>query len=130
MHVFSKRSFLCRHIAGICSIFITGFLPGIYSKFLAGFLPKFLVQIPGRIPTNLNVSLQIPQGVNTDSCRYLYKKNQRVKVIPARNFVSFSCGNRHFSLLNVNAAGACGYGFLCDGGRLVRAYVRLRRGAI
>ena len=38
--------------------------------------------------------------------------------------------NRHFSLLNVNAAGACGYGFLCDGGRLVRAYVRLRRGAI
>ena len=24
--------------------------------------------------------------------------------------------NRHFSLLNVNAAGACGYDFLCDGG--------------
>ena len=39
-------------------------------------------------------------------------------------------GIRHFSLLNVNAAGACGYDFLCDGGRLVRAYVRLRRGAI
>ena len=38
--------------------------------------------------------------------------------------------NRHFSLLNVNAAGACGYDFLCDGGRLMRAYVRLRRGAI
>ena len=38
--------------------------------------------------------------------------------------------NRHFSLLNVNAACACGYDFLCDGGRLVRAYVRLRRGAI
>ena len=38
--------------------------------------------------------------------------------------------SRHFSLLNVNAAGACGYDFLCDGGRLVRAYVRLRRGAI
>ena len=37
---------------------------------------------------------------------------------------------RHFSLLNVNAAGACGYDFLYDGGRLVRAYVRLRRGAI
>ena len=37
---------------------------------------------------------------------------------------------RHFSLLKVNAAGACGYGFLCDGGRLVRAYVRLRRGSI
>ena len=28
--------------------------------------------------------------------------------------------NRHFSLLNVNFAGACGYDFLCDGGRLVR----------
>ena len=40
------------------------------------------------------------------------------------------CSIRHFSLLNVNAAGACGYDFLCDGGRLVRAYVRLRRGAI
>ena len=38
--------------------------------------------------------------------------------------------SRHFSLLNANAAGACGYDFLCDGGRLVRAYVRLRRGAI
>ena len=38
--------------------------------------------------------------------------------------------NRHFSLLNVNAAGACGNDFLCDGGRLVRAYVRLRLGAI
>ena len=24
--------------------------------------------------------------------------------------------NRHFSLLNVNAAAACGYDFLCDGG--------------
>ena len=105
MHVFSKRTFLCRHIAGICSIFITGFLPGICSKFLAGFLPKFkayipgripasnLVQIPGRIPANLNISLQIPQGVHTDSCRNLYKKNQSVNMIPARNLVSFSCGN-------------------------------------
>ena len=37
---------------------------------------------------------------------------------------------RHFSLLNVNAAGACGYDFPCDGGRLVRAYLRLRRGTI
>ena len=33
-------------------------------------------------------------------------------------------GNRHFSLLNVNVAGACGYDFRCDGGRLVRAYLR------
>ena len=37
---------------------------------------------------------------------------------------------RHFSLLNVNAAGACGYDFPCDGGRLVRAYLRQRRGTI
>ena len=43
---------------------------------------------------------------------------------------SFPSRVRHFSLLNVNAVGACGYDFLCDGGRLVRAYVRLRRGAI
>ena len=120
MHVFSKRSFLCRHIAGIGSIFLTGFLPGICSKFLAGFLPKFLVhipgripawnlvqipawnlvQIPGRIPANLNISRQIPQGVHTDSCRNLYKKNQIVKGIPARNLVSFSCGNTAVFLLD------------------------------
>ena len=37
---------------------------------------------------------------------------------------------RHFSLLNVNFAGACGYDFVCDGRRLVRAYLRRRRGAI
>ena len=47
-------------------------------------------------------------------------------------YISFFYSNniRHFSLLNANAAGACGYDFLCDGGRLVRAYVRLRRGAM
>ena len=39
-------------------------------------------------------------------------------------------GIRHFSLLNVNAAGACGNDFVCDGRRLVRAYLRRRRGAI
>ena len=112
MHVFPKRSFLCRQIAGIGSIFLTGFLPGICSKFLAGFLPKFLVhipgripasnlvQIPGRIPANLNISPQIPQGVHTDSCRNLYKKNQIVKGIPARNLVSFSCGNTAVFLLD------------------------------
>ena len=112
MHVFSKRSFLCRHIAGIGSIFLTGFLPGICSKFLSGFLPKFLVhipgriparnlvQIPGRIPANLNISLQIPQGVHTDSCRNLYKKNQIVIGIPVRNLVSFSCGNTAVFLLD------------------------------
>ena len=38
--------------------------------------------------------------------------------------------NRHFSLLNVKFAGACGYDFVCDGRRLVRAYLRRRRGAI
>ena len=38
--------------------------------------------------------------------------------------------NRHFSLLNVTAAGACGYDFPCDGERLVRAYLRRRRGTI
>ena len=112
MHVFSKRSFLCRHITGIGSIFLTGFLPGICSKFLSGFLPKFLVHIPGRIPArnlvhipgripaNLNISLQIPQGVHTDSCRNLYKKSQIVKGIPARNLVSFSCGNTAVFLLD------------------------------
>ena len=50
--------------------------------------------------------------------------------LPTCTFPKIQVHNRHFSLLNVNAAGACGYGFLCDGGRLVRAYVRLRRGAI
>ena len=39
-------------------------------------------------------------------------------------------GSRHFSLLNVNFAGACGYDFVCDGRRLVRAYLRRRRGEI
>ena len=38
--------------------------------------------------------------------------------------------SRHFSLLNVTFAGACGYDFVCDGQRLVRAYLRRRRGAI
>ena len=37
---------------------------------------------------------------------------------------------RHFSLLNVKFAGACGYDFVCDGRRLVRAYLGRRRGAI
>ena len=90
---FQRGHFYADIIAGIGSIFLTGFLPGICSKFLAGFLPKFLVHIPGRIPANLNISRQIPQGVHTDSCCNLYKKNQIVKGIPARNLVSFSCGN-------------------------------------
>ena len=59
-----------------------------------------LVQIPGRIPANLNISLQIPHGVHTDSCRNLYKKNQSVNMIPARNLVSFSCGNTAVFLLH------------------------------
>ena len=45
-------------------------------------------------------------------------------------WVCFRYDNRHFSLLNVNAAGACGYDFPCDGGRLVRACLRRRRGTI
>ena len=45
-------------------------------------------------------------------------------------FYTFHTRIRHFSLLNVNAAGACGYDFVCDGRRLVRAYLRRRRGAI
>ena len=52
------------------------------------------------IPANLNILLQIPQGVHTDSCRNLYKKNQIVKGIPARNLVSFSCGNTAVFLLD------------------------------
>ena len=44
--------------------------------------------------------------------------------------VEIKIPNRHFSLLNVNAAGACGYDFVCYGRRLVRAYLRRRRGAI
>ena len=43
---------------------------------------------------------------------------------------SFFGHNRHFSLLNVNFACACGYDFVCDGRRLVRAYLRRRRGEI
>ena len=42
-----------------------------------------------------------------------------------------SCAvTRQISLLNVNAAGACGYDFVCDGRRLVRAYLRRKRGVI
>ena len=88
------------HIHKICSKFLAGFLP----KFLAhipGRIPASnLVQIPGRIPANLNISLQIPQGVHTDSCHNLYKKNQTVSMIPARNLVSFSCGNTAVFLLD------------------------------
>ena len=45
-------------------------------------------------------------------------------------YYCFDITNRHFSLLNVKFAGACGYDFVCDGRRLVRAYLRRRRGAI
>ena len=69
-------------------------------KFLAHIPGRILIQIPSRIPANLNISRQIPQGVHTESCRNLYKKNQRVKVIPARNLVSFSYGNTAVFLLD------------------------------
>ena len=51
-------------------------------------------------------------------------------VLLLSTFICVSAVIRHFSLLNVNAAGACGYDFPCDGGRLVRAYLRRRRGTI
>ena len=47
-----------------------------------------------------------------------------------RLYICLCLDIRHFSLLNVNAAGACGFDFPCDGGRLVRAYLRRRQGTI
>ena len=63
-------------------------------------------------------------GTNSDIANILFNQ--------LRNFISFKACVciRHFSLLNVNAAGACGYDFPFDGGRLVRAYLRRRRGTI
>ena len=54
-----------------------------------------------------------------------YPRCQNLQVAPR-----LLSGNRHFSLLNVKFAGACGYDFVCDGRRLVRAYLGRRRGAI
>ena len=54
----------------------------------------------------------------------------RAKPMPSAGMNKNSRPNRHFSLLNVTAAGACGYDFPCDGERLVRAYLRRRRGTI
>ena len=53
----------------------------------------------------------------------------KVICTPITLFTMAQCAIRHFSLLNVNFAGACGYDFVCDGRRLVRAYLRRRRGA-
>ena len=50
--------------------------------------------------------------------------------IKEHTLLNFKQTIRHFSLLNVKFAGACGHDFLCDGRRLVRAYLRRRRGAI
>ena len=57
------------------------------------------------------------------------KKVEKVQKTAAR-WVCRRWHNRHFSLLNVSYAGACGYDFLCDGERLVRVYLRRRRGVI
>ena len=64
----------------------------------------------------LSVGIRYSGIVRTKICQNAFNANQRP--------------NRHFSLLNVNFAGACGYDFVCDGRRLVRAYLRRRRGAI
>ena len=58
------------------------------------------------------------------------KRNESLKYNIYLVWKSNCIDNRHFSLLNVNAAGACGYDFVCDGRRLVRAYLTRRRGAI
>ena len=74
-----------------------------------------------------------PLGVSDDNC---FPKNDEISscddlirnelLVPLIWLIGFFSvfANRHFSLLNVNVAGACGYDFLCDGGRLVRAYLR------
>ena len=58
------------------------------------------------------------------------KAGTKLTIISTHVKYMYVVHNRHFSLLNVNAAGACGYDFPCDGGRLVRAYLRRRRGTI
>ena len=62
------------------------------------------------------------------------KKKKKIKLVdknvPLLMLTVCNSGIRHFSLLNVKFAGACGYDFVCDGRRLVRAYLRRRRGTI
>ena len=69
-------------------------------------------------------------------CRLFFSRMNIIvrghKIDVSKQFLATSlavCTIRHFSLLNVNFAGACGYDFVCDGRRLVRAYLRRRRGA-
>ena len=53
-----------------------------------------------------------------------YKTDRTKCAFEINTVINSQRGIRHFSLLNVNVAGACGYDFRCDGGRLVREYLR------
>ena len=68
--------------------------------------------------------------VSTNLPYELYRRHWPEKKMTSKCHNAFLHVIRHFSLLNVTAAGACGYDFPCDGERLVRAYLRRRRGTI
>ena len=74
----------------------------------------------------LMTQLQYHYQMSVDPVEYkLFIRISLLWTLPAvPGLILAGLGNRHFSLLNVNVAGACGYDFRCDGGRLVRAYLR------